>query len=121
MIAGGGGDLSSRSGVNDYNNNNNNYRDDGNRGEAFALNDNNIGVDADDDDLPVVERPIRVKSGPTFDPSQGGIDDDPNAFKVGVSNAVKIAEQFPPGSHPLEGVPHFNDLPAPEALASKSR
>jgi hypothetical protein len=87
-----------------------------------SINNNNNNDDDIDDDLPVVERPIRVKSGgSTFDPALGGIDDDPNSFKAGVSNSAKIVEQFPSGHHPFEGVPHYNDLPSPEALAGKSR
>ena len=39
----------------------------------------------------------------------------------GSGSSMKVADQFLPGGHPLEGVPNCLDLPAPEPLASKSR
>ena len=50
----------------------------------------------------------------------GGIDDDPNAYRGGAAPVVAV-ETFPPGQHPLEGVQGCEALPAPEALAKKSR
>ncbi|KAJ1396116.1 hypothetical protein B484DRAFT_407424 [Ochromonadaceae sp. CCMP2298] len=74
---------------------------------------------AEDMSLPVTERPIKPKAN-TYDPTVGGIDDDPNSFR-GSTKAAKAVEQFPAGQHPLEGVPGFDALPSPEALAGKSR
>ena len=127
---GGGGDMSSRGevGGGDYRGEHSGGgRVDTTAATSHSSNSISNGDDGDDDDdidddLPVIERPIRVKSGGSaFDPALSGIDDDPNSFKAGVSHSIKVVEQFPPGHHPFEGVPHFNDLPAPEALASKSR
>lgn len=50
----------------------------------------------------------------------GGIDDDPNAFRTG-GGPAKPQEVFPEGQHPLDKVPGFLELPAPEALSKAGR
>lgn len=85
--------------------------------------DDRIGMDDDMSDLPITERPIRPTGSSAYmDAAVGGIDDDPNAFQGGGGIPTKKSmDHFPPGEHPLEGVPNFSDLPAPEGLSGKSR
>eukprot|EP01032_Pedospumella_encystans_P013581 gene13581-15628_t len=76
-------------------------------------NNNNRGHDSH------LDRAIKPKSS-TYEEPMGGIDDDPNAYRGGAAPVVAV-ETFPPGQHPLEGVQGCEALPAPEALAKKSR
>lgn len=66
-----------------------------------------------------LDRAIKPKSS-VYEEPMGGIDDDPNAYRGG-AQPVQAMELFPPGEHPLEGVPGLSTLPTPEALAKKSR
>lgn len=67
----------------------------------------------DDSDLPLMERPIRPKATVDYN------DRDPVVETDVVDN--RPAEHFAKGEHPLEGVPRFMELAAPEPLSSKSR
>lgn len=64
--------------------------------------------------LPNGDRPIRPKAEENYmdmDP------DVPSEYPEPVGNA----ESFGAGDHPLEGVPNFHELPAPEPLQGKYR
>lgn len=78
---------------------------------------------ADDQEahLSPMDRPIKPKALGYSDPAHmgGDIDDDPNAFRGGPAGGpVKSAMQFPPGEHPLEGVPRCNEFEIPETFGS---
>lgn len=99
----------------------------GKRAVSVELHHNGHKDDFDvEDDLPVMERPLKPKNQENL---YGGIDDDPNSFKMengGLGSKQNSYEndnfeRFEPGDHPLEGVKGFLDLPAPEEMSSKSR
>lgn len=82
----------------------------------YAGYDHKYGDDHQDegvDELPIMERPIKLKA--VVDYSIAG---DEEAYLANTNAAV---EKFPPGQHPLEGVPNFIELPTPEAIVGKSR
>jgi hypothetical protein len=83
----------------------------GNKKKAIREEVQDYALDADGD------RPIRPKA------QQNYLDVDPeNPSSNGAGlDADNAAEIFPPGQHPLEGIPNFPELPAPEPLASKNR
>jgi hypothetical protein len=58
-------------------------------------------------------RPIRPKATESYN--------DPDAFLGEEEVEEGFPEKFPPGQHPLQGVPNFQDLGAPELLRGKSR
>ncbi len=72
----------------------------------------------EDSDLPLMDRPIRPKASVYAEP-QADIDDDPNGYRGGGNAAA--GEQFPPGQHPLEGVPKCTDHVVPESFTGKSK
>lgn len=62
------------------------------------------------------DRPIRPKAEENY------LDQDPNApteYPVSVNRGGD--DNFGPGQHPLEGIPNFQELPAPEPLQGKYR
>lgn len=74
----------------------------------------------EDDGGDLMERPIRTKAKVDYSTADdgtmnGGGDSDPLA-----STGMPM-ERFPPGQHPLEGVPNCYDLQTPEALTLKAR
>ncbi len=61
-------------------------------------------------------RPIKPKQNSIYD------DVDPELEKEAKYNEAEEEEEvFPPGMHPLEGVPNLRELPSPEALNKKSK
>lgn len=67
--------------------------------------------DYDDDGS---DRPIKPKGRSTYDDIDPVIDETEQAI-------YQDEENFPPGQHPLEGVPNVRDLPNPEDLSGKSK
>jgi hypothetical protein len=87
--------------------------------EALHVDDGlGAGMNSDpyeeDDDRPIMERPIRPKARVDYN------DIDPTIETEAAAPAVPT-ESFPPGQHPLEDVPNFQDLPTPEQLTIKSK
>eukprot|EP00981_Chlorochromonas_danica_P010681 scaffold3335_cov234-Ochromonas_danica.AAC.7 len=70
--------------------------------------------DALDDDA---DRPIRPKAQMTYDDKDPSVDDGGD----GAGGTGMPLERFPPGEHPLEGIPGFMDLPTPEMLTAPTR
>lgn len=88
----------------------------------FAAEADPYYADDQDANLSPMDRPIKPKALGYNDPTLlgGDIDDDPNAFRGGPAGGgpAKNAMQFPPGEHPLEGVPRCGEFEIPETFGS---
>jgi hypothetical protein len=89
--------------------------------EALQIEDNDVSANPrgiasiPDEVLPNGDRPIRPKGQLTYNDNDPEM---PSEYPAGAAGAVAEAH-FPPGQHPLEGVPNVGELPAPEALLGK--
>eukprot|EP01038_Epipyxis_sp_PR26KG_P015610 gene15610-21093_t len=86
----------------------------------------NMRDDPLDDNLNAEDRPIKINDNNMMnkDAYYGEYDDNygnSNNNNINDNRSNMNEERFPPGQHPLEGVPNFLDLPPPEGLMGKSK